>query len=161
MRSKDEMGPIMHNAQSPQHPDKKSYKIKIGDREIIIGESDTRLVWEEDPVMPGIKTPRIVTEVTYHLDSDGVVFGHTSDVGICRFGCSVRKETIVQCNHCRAGVCRKHTIIVRTRHYCRKWPCSFCARLFQLFVLIYGIFKFCFISVTGLNSDEKGNQKHV
>jgi len=154
MRNRDEMDQNLRQVQKSQQPDKMVYKIKRNDVEIIVGEKDTKIVWEEDPTTPGLMMPRIVTEITYNLDSEGLPFGEATDVGVCSFGCSVRRDTLLQCNHCHESICRKHTITVGQRKYCRKRPCNVVARSLQVFGFIYCIIRFFFLSVTGLYTDE-------
>jgi len=161
MRNNNDWEDILRQGQKQNEPDKKVYKVQDGDEETILMEQDTKIVYEQDPENPDILTPKVVSEVVQMLDSEGLAFSKTSEVGRCSFGCTVRKDRLENCSHCRDQVCFKDRLHFGHRYYCRRSPCIVVGRILQALLFVYWIIRFCFFSVTGLYTDESRAKRGI
>lgn len=129
--------------QQQPEDDRVSYIVEAPDGELKTVYDIERDIVFTDPDGDGF--PMVVSRRIYKLDDTGRPFGNVRDVGKCREeGCWVRESRLYTCRHCHLMVCQKHALLVGTRVYCRRRPCSIFARLRQAQRIFIFIFRICF-----------------
>ena len=138
-----------------QQDDEVSMIVRFGDIEQAIIVSRRRMEWREDPQNPGIPVPYTVNDVVYSTDDNGNPLGTTRRAGGCSFGHIVDRKTLSVCTICHSNICRRHTIRVGRRAFCRGGFCFVLGVLAWSFRLVFRTVAFCFISILGLRGDEE------
>ena len=138
-----------------QQDDEVSMSVRYGDIEEPIIISRRRIEWREDPQNPGIMVPYTVNEVVYSTDDNGNPLGTTKKAGGCSFGHIVDKKTLSDCSICHSNICRRHTITVGSRKFCRGGFCFVMGALAWSSWLVFRMVAFCIMSILGIHRDEE------
>ena len=138
-----------------QQDDEVSMIVRFGDIEQAIIVSRRRMEWREDPQNPGIPVPYTVNDVVYSTDDNGNPLGTTRRAGGCRFGHIVDRKTLSVCTICHSNICRRHTIRVGRRAFCRGGFCFVLGAMAWLSWFVFRIIAFCVMSVLGQRGDEE------
>jgi hypothetical protein len=117
-------------------------------KEVVIMEKRRDIQYIHDPEQGAI--PITVNNIRYGLDNDGIPYSKSVTAASCKYGCSVHVKSLSVCFRCHGNICRRHTMRIGNRIYCKRGICWIAGKAYQLFLII----RFCCRVVVGLDTEE-------
>ncbi len=149
---------LRQSMSSGKQDDVYSSVVMIDGVEIEIARQERKVVWKPDP-RTGQLVPYTENKFTTVLDDNGMTFMNQEDIGGCKFGHTVRSDSLNACRRCRSHVCRKHAFFVGRKAYCRAGYCFAMGIGHKILWYAFRTLGFCFRSVLGLEKPHDGRHE--